>query len=110
MLEKLRKMPLSAKKKLVAFCAGSITVSIFGGWFLHSKDIFSKAYQSASTQGVALFSFVEQNVQIAHDAFQANMPNMTATSSEEIATSTDMIEASTTAETSTSTATTTITN
>lgn len=103
MLEKLRKMPLSTKKKLVAICAGSITLGIFGGWILQTTSTFSSVFQSASTEGVALFSFVEQNVQNAYDAFQKNVPSIedsfTMTTTEGL----DNIEASSTEITSTTT-------
>ena len=100
-------MPLEAKKKLVGFCAGMFTFIIFGAWLVHATGIFSSAYESASAQGVALFSFVEQNVGQAYDAFQKNVPSMTASSTGATTENIDNTEASSTANESNSISTTT---
>lgn len=92
MLERLRKMSSEAKKKVVALGAGFLTFIILALWLLHSSGLFYGAWQSASAEGVALFSFLDQNVEAAYNAFEKNMPSLNANTeatTSEIATSTN---------------------
>ncbi|MES2059433.1 MAG: hypothetical protein V4438_00195 [Patescibacteria group bacterium] len=79
MLSSLRKMSPEAKKKVVGFCASALTLAILALWGVHSLGGFSAAFGKATDQGVALFSFVEQNVAGAYDAFEEKFPNITST-------------------------------
>lgn len=69
MLEKLRKLTPDAKKKIVKTVAGTITFFVFIGWVLHFSGIFAGAYNSTKSKGATIFSFVEQNVEKAYNAF-----------------------------------------
>ncbi len=101
MLRHLRKLPPNAKRKFSAFIAGVITLLIFAAWLLHSAGAFASIYQSGRDQGIAIFSFFNQNVETAYDAYEARFGQ---------APQTIETEASTTAATTTeeSTASTTI--
>lgn len=84
-------MSPNAKKKVVAVCAGFLTLVILGAWTLHSYGLFASAFESTRGQGVAVFSFLEQNVERAYNSFQENAPNLN-TASVTMATSTEDTE------------------
>jgi hypothetical protein len=75
MLETLRKMSIESKKKVVAICASFLTLVILGIWGVHSFGPLASALESTKSQGVAVFAFLEQNVERAYDAFQSNAPS-----------------------------------
>ena len=99
MMERLRKMTPETKRKVVGFVAGFLTLLIFAGWLAHSTGLFSSTFKSTRQKGVALFGFVDQNVEKAYDAFQKNVPkNITelAASTTEATTTETITTASTT--------------
>lgn len=85
MLERLRKMSPEAKRKVVMFCAGILTFIILALWAAYSFGGFSLAFEKTREQGVAVFSFLDQNVEKAYNAFKENMPSFSASSTEETA-------------------------
>lgn len=98
MLENLRKMSPEAKKKVVILCASVLTLVVAGTWGMYSYGVFASAFDGAKSQGVAVFSFLEQNVERAYNSFQEtaqqNIASATmteATSSEAQATTTEEI-------------------
>ncbi len=71
MIKFLRGLPHEAKRKVAAVVAGTLTVIIFCVWLLHSVGAFQKAYDGTREQGIAIFSFIDQNVEIAYNAFES---------------------------------------
>lgn len=90
MLEHLRKMSPEAKKKVGIYVAGAITFLIFCFWILRWTGGLSATLETTKRQGVAVFGFLDQNVEKAYNAFQNNVPKFTSTTttSEEIETTT----------------------
>jgi hypothetical protein len=101
MLKFLHSMHPDAKRKLAAILAGLITLCIFAVWLLHSMGTLSRIADTTAKQSGEIYSFLDQNVEIAYNAFHARLDPLFSNSE---ATST----ATTTDITATSTATTTI--
>ena len=86
MLERLRKMSPEAKRKVVVFCAGILTFIILALWAVYSFGGFSLAFEKTREQGVAVFSFLDQNVERAYNSFKENVPSFSTSTTESIAT------------------------
>ena len=76
MLETLRKLSPDAKRKFALAVAGFITLLIFLGWALQSSAIFTRAYDAARSQGIAIFGFFDQNVQEVYTSFKETVPDL----------------------------------
>ncbi|HEY4512133.1 MAG TPA: hypothetical protein VJH63_00540 [Candidatus Paceibacterota bacterium] len=92
MLEKLRKLRPDTKKTIVKTVAGTITFFVFIGWALNFSETFSGAYESTKSKGAVVYSFMEQNVEKAYNAFRQivskkeEIQNATSSASEAIGT------------------------
>ncbi len=69
MIRHIHKLPLGVRRKIALFIAGFITVLVFAFWINHSFGILESTYSETVSQGASLFGFLDQNVEIAYNAF-----------------------------------------
>ncbi len=69
MLRHLRKLSPEAKRTTSIFLASVLTLVIAGTWLLYSIGVFQTVYSKTREQGIAFFSFIDQNVEVAYNAF-----------------------------------------
>lgn len=69
MINFLRKLPTDLKRKLVALVAGGVTLCILVLWFMYSMGTLNQTIESTKAQGSSVFNFLDQNVEIAYNAF-----------------------------------------
>jgi hypothetical protein len=74
MLKKLRSLSSDAKKKIVVFCAGSMTFLVFIFWISNSFGTFSETFGETKEKGALVYSAIEENVGKVYNAFEKIIP------------------------------------
>lgn len=69
MLQKLRSLPNDTKKTLALLIAGFFCIIIFTFWIFSFLGILSQIKESSGKTGVAIFSFLDDNVNRAYNTF-----------------------------------------
>jgi len=97
MINLLRKLPPHAKRWVAGIVAGIIAVAIFVFWLANSFGFLGAAFDTTRSQGAAIFSFLDQNVEMAYNAFDTEFSKATAgTETEATTTATTTISATST--------------
>lgn len=69
MIRFLRQLPIEMRRKVAMVIAGGISASIFVFWLLHSFGTLGPIFVKTREQSLAAIGFLDQNVEIAYNAF-----------------------------------------
>lgn len=93
-------LSVHTKRKIAGFIAGILTIIIFVVWLLYSMGTIGKVVGTTKEQGAAVFNFLDQNIEMAYNAFnQTYKETFKAAISTTTATTTDIQLATSTATT-----------
>ncbi|MFA6050607.1 MAG: hypothetical protein WC761_05415 [Candidatus Paceibacterota bacterium] len=62
-------LSVHTKRKIAGVIAAIITIIIFAVWLMYSMGTFGKVFNTTKEQGIAVFNFLDQNVEMAYNAF-----------------------------------------